>query len=104
MDSNNAAEYVSALKKQLHRAEQGLEVCQKIEAARCPLCGGELKPKSHRSEQFFTIYISASIRCSKCGVFGADVMLKDELSCHCKGYNELTALEDAWSKISKYIK
>lgn len=104
MDSNNAAEYVSALKQQLHRAEEELEVYQKIENARCPLCGGELKSESHRSDRFFTIYISASIRCSKCGVFGADVTLRDELSCHCQGYNELTALKDAWSQICEYVK
>ena len=104
MDSKIAASCVSEIRKQLVKAEETVQLHYDIEAARCPLCGGTMEVKTHKSEQYFTVYISASIRCSKCGVFGAKVDLQDELSSHCKGYDELTALSRAWSKINQYIK
>lgn len=104
MDSNIANARISRIHKQLLEAEKTAQMYSAIEVARCPLCGGSLKAETHYSERFHTVYISASIRCSKCSVFGAEVEIKDELSCHCKGYNKLTALERVWSKICNYIK
>lgn len=104
MDAKVAASHVSEIRKQLAEAERTAQLYYDIENACCPLCGGNLEVKTHKSERCYTVYISASIRCSKCGVFGVRVDLRDELSCHCKGYDEQTALNRAWLKINQFIK
>lgn len=103
-NSKIAHSRVDELRKQLAKEEESERLYHSIETARCPLCGSQLKSETSCSESFYTSYITGSIYCSKCGVFGTKVELKDELSSNNKGYDELTALRLAWTKMSNYVK